>query len=121
MCTCQWRYKLDNIFITINAGHQQKQRAQIALKLNRLKDKVMRYEWHKDFLARCISKKSIPEGKKHELEPTIRNFDQEFVDEWYSRLKGFLLILMKDITTYCEKTIESTNDSIKILKQLWEI
>ena len=52
-------------------------------------------------------------GLKLELEPTIGNFDQEFVDEWYSKLKGFSLILMKGITTYCEKTIKSTNDSIK--------
>ena len=53
-------------------------------------------------------------GLRLELEPTIGNFDQEFVDEGYSKLKGFLLILiMKNIRTYCTKTIESTNESIK--------
>ena len=85
---------------------------QIALKLNRLKDKVTRYESHKDFLTRCIAEKLIPKGLKLGLEPTIGNFDQEFVDEWYSKLKGFSLKLMNDIT-YCEKTIEFTNESIK--------
>ena len=90
-----------------------KNKEQVALKLNRLKDKVTRYESRKDFLTRCIAEKLIPKGLKLELEPTIGNFDQEFVDEWYSKLKGFSLILMKDITTYCEKTIKSTNDSIK--------
>ena len=90
-----------------------KNKEQVALKLNRLKDKVTRYESHKDFLTRYIAEKLIPKGLKLELEPTIGNFDQEFVDEWYSKLKGFSLILMKDITTYCEKTIKSTNDSIK--------
>ena len=92
-----------------------KNKEQVALKLNRFKDKVTWYECHKDFLTRCIAalEKLIAKGLKLELEPTIGNSDQEFVDEWYSKLKGFSLILMKDITTYCEKTIKSINDSIK--------
>ena len=61
----------------------------------------------------CITEKLIPKGLKLELEPTIGNFDPGFVEEWYSKLKGFSLILVKDITTYCEKTIKSTNESIK--------
>ena len=91
----------------------KKNKEQIALKLNRLKDKVTRYESHKDFLTRCIAEKLITKSLKLELEPTIGNYDQEFVDERYSKLKGFLLILMKDIITYFEKTIDSTNESIK--------
>ena len=90
-----------------------KNKKQVALKLNRLKDKVTRYESHKDFSTCCFAEKLMLKGLKLELEPTIGNFDQEFVDEWYSKLKGFSLILMKDITTYCEKTIKSTNDNIK--------
>ena len=91
----------------------KKTKEQIALKRNRLKDKVTRYESHKDFLARYIAEKPIPKGLKLEIEPTIGNFDQELVDECYSKLKVFSLILIKGITTYCEKTIESTNDSMK--------
>ena len=49
---------------------------QVALKLNRLKDKVTSCESHKDFLTRCIAEKLIPKGLKLELEPTIGNFDQ---------------------------------------------
>ena len=77
-----------------------KNKGQIALKLNRRKDKVTKYESHKDFLARFIAEKPISKGFKLELEPTIGNFDHEFVDEWYSKLKEFLLILMKDIKAY---------------------
>ena len=77
----------------------------------------LRYESHKDFLTHYIAEKIIPKGLQLELESTIRTFDQEFVGEWYSKrrmvLQGFYLILMKDITTYCEKTIKSTNESIK--------
>ena len=64
----------------------------------------------------CVKKRF-----KLELDPSIWKFDQEFVDEWYSKPKAFSLILMNDITNYCENTIESTNESMKILKQLWEI
>ena len=90
-----------------------KNKLQIALKLNRLKDKVTMYGSHKDFLTRCIAEEQIPKGLKLELESTIGDFDQEFVDEWYSKLKGFSLKLMKDRTIYCQKTIKSPNLSIK--------
>ena len=80
-----------------------KNKEQVALKLNRLKDKVTRYESLKDFLTRCIAGKLIPKGLKLKLKPIVGNFDQEFVYEWYSKLKGLSLILMKDITTFCEK------------------
>ena len=78
-----------------------KNQEQVALKLDCLKDKVTRYECHKDFLTHCTGEKLIPKGLKLELKPTIGNFDQEFVDEWYCKLNSFPLILMKDITTYC--------------------
>ena len=65
---------------------------QVALKLKCLKNKVTRYESHKDFLTRWIAEKLIPKGLKLELKPTIGNFDQEFADEWYSKLKGYSLI-----------------------------
>ena len=35
---------------------------------------------------------SVPESN---LEPAIRNYDQEFIDNWYSNLNDFSLILMK--------------------------
>ena len=43
----------------------------VALKLNRLKDKLTRHESHKDFLTCCIAEKLNPKGLKFELETTI--------------------------------------------------
>ena len=60
-----------------------KNKEQVALKLNFLKDKVTRYECHKDFLTHCTAEKLIPKGLKLELKPTMGNFDLEFVDKWY--------------------------------------
>ena len=94
-------------------GSSDKNKEQIALKLNRLKDKAVRYKSHKDFLSRCIAEELVPKGLKLELEPTIGNYDQEFVDTWYSKLKTFSLTLMKDIVAHCDKTIVKTEDNIK--------
>ena len=46
------------------------------------------------------------------MKPTIGNYNQEFVDMWYSKLKTSLT-LMKDIAAHCDKTIVKTEDSIK--------
>ena len=46
------------------------------------------------------------------LEPTIRNHDQHFLDNWYSKLKQFSLSLMKDIVQFCDKTINATTTEI---------
>ena len=43
-----------------------KNKEQVALKPNHLKDKVTRYESHKDFLTRCIAEKLIAKGLKLE-------------------------------------------------------
>ena len=66
---------------------------QIALKLNRLKEKAARCESHKDFLSRC-------------------NHDQEFLDNWFSKRNEFSLILMDRIVSCCGKTLEKTNNDI---------
>ena len=85
----------------------------VALKLNRLKEKHARYESHKEFLTRFISEKLVRKGLKLELEPTIGNPDQEFLNNWFSKLNEFSLRLMKDIVTFCDKTIGKTNEDIK--------
>ena len=85
---------------------------QTALNLNRLKEKAARYESHKDFLSRCVAEKLVPKGLKLELEPTLGNHDQEFLDNWFSKLNEFSLILMDCIVSYCGKTLEKTNNDI---------
>ena len=76
-----------------------------ALKLNHLKDKSIRHESYKNFLSRCISEELMPKGSKLELKPTFRNLNQEFAGTWYSQLKSFSLMLMKNIVTFYDKTI----------------
>ena len=90
----------------------ERHKEQQAMKLNRLKDKNARYQSHREFLSQCIKSKVIPKGVNLELEPTIGNHDQEFLDTLYSNLQEFSLTLMKGIVKFCDKTISQTADHI---------
>ena len=79
------------IIPTVVERHKEQQ----AMKLNRLKDKNARYQSNREFLLQCIESKLITKGLKLELESTIGNHDQEFLDTWYSNLQEFSLTLMK--------------------------
>ena len=48
------------------------------------------------------------------LEPTIGNHDQTFLDNCYSKLKQFLLSLLKNIVQFCEKTITATAEKASL-------
>ena len=86
----------------------------LGLKLNRLKEKSASYESHKYFLSRCIRDCSIPKGLKLQLEPTLRNFDQEFINSWFSKLKDFSFDTMKDIIKFCDMTIAESKLAIEV-------
>ena len=63
-------------------------------------------------MVRSITDGLVPKGLELMLEPTIRNHDQNFLDNWYSKLKQFSLSLMKDIVQFCDKTIDATTTEI---------
>ena len=92
--------------------HNQKSNNYLAIKLNRLKDKQVRFESHKEFLSRCITDDLVPKRLELILEPTIGNHDQNFLDDWYSKLKQFSLSLMKDIVQFCDETIDAATTEI---------
>ena len=105
--------------ITENSEHSMQviheiiNKEHLALKLNRLKEKSARYDSHKDFLSCCIKDCFIPKGLKLELEPTIGNFDQEFIDNRFSKRKDYSFDLMKDIIKFCDKAIAETKPAIQ--------
>ena len=70
---------------------REKQTTYLAIKLNQLHDKNTRFESHRDFLLQCIREKIIPKELELMFEPTIVNHNQEFLDNWYSKLKQFSL------------------------------
>ena len=80
----------------------------LAIKLNRLKDKQARFVPHKESLTCCVAEELVRKRLEVRLEPTLGNHDQEFLDNWYSKQKQFLLSLMKDIVQFCAKSIGET-------------
>ena len=85
----------------------------LTIKPNHLRAKSPQYNPHKNYLSRCIQETLVPKILEHNLEPTSGNYDQEFIDNWYSNLKDFSLILVKQILTYCKKTIEKSQTKKK--------
>ena len=46
------------------------------------------------------------------LDPPIGNHEQNFLDNWYSKLKQFSLSVKKDIVKFCDQTIDATTTEI---------
>ena len=80
-----------NLNLLSTGEKREKQTTYLAIKLNRLHDKNTRFESHRDFLLQCIREKIIPKELELMFEPTIVNHNQEFLDNWYSKLKQFSL------------------------------
>ena len=83
------------------------------VRLDRLYDKKARYNSHIKFLSKCINEKVVPKGLCIQLEPTIGNFDQNFVNNWYQKLNKFSIELMNDIVNFCKETNTSIDTQIK--------
>ena len=83
-----------------------------------MKDKNAQYQFHRGFLLQCTESKLIPNGLKLELEPTIDNLDQGFLDMWYFNLQEFSHTLMKGIAKFCDKTVSQSAAYIILLKKL---
>ena len=91
----------------------------LATKLDRLHDKKERYISHQEFLNRCLENDIVPIGLQLELEPTIGNHNDEFLNKWHTKLKEFSMKLMKDVIEFCIDTdTETSNEINKIALKL---
>ena len=77
-----------------------------ALKPKCLKEKYASYISHKNFISQCIKNKLVPKGLDLTYEPTIGNYDQDFIDNWYSDFKDFSLVLAGQVVSFCDKTTD---------------
>ena len=82
-------------------------------KLDRLHDKKERYSSHRQFLQKCLDNDIVPNGLRLDLEPTIGNHDEEFLQNWYSKLEEYSKNFMKDVLAFCVKTNAETDETIK--------
>ena len=86
----------------------------VATKHDRFHDKEARFQSHKEFLQRCLNANVIPNGLKLQLEPSIGNHNDEFLNKWYGKLEAFSCELIADVIEFCNKTIGEVTDEIKI-------
>ena len=63
------------------------------------------------FHKKCLNDKLIPKGF-WSLEPSIRNHDDEFLQQWYEDVTKFLLTRMEATVKFCKKTITAAKSSI---------
>ena len=54
----------------------------------------------------------MPKGLELTVQPTKGNYDQGFIDKWYTKIKQLSINLMKDIATFCDSTVQKTENSI---------
>ena len=70
-------------------------------------------------MSRCLENDVVPNGLQLQLEPTIGNFDDEFLNKWHTKLKEYSKDFMKDVIEFCERTqIETDNHINKVTKEL---
>ena len=64
-------------------GFNNKLKEKLALKLNSLNDKKIRYKSHKGFLTKCHKERVILQGLSIYIEPSTANqYDGEFLETW---------------------------------------
>ena len=85
----------------------------LAFRLDRIKNEKIRILSHEKFLEKCLHDKLTPNGLKSNLEPTIGNQNEEFVNQWYKVQDECAKQLMKMTIKFYETTIKDTEHEIK--------
>ena len=97
----------------IESKNLEREKLRIALKLDRLKDKLSRYESHIIFLNKCVENSVIPNGLRAYVEPSIGNRDDVFLEGWHSILFDCSQKLIKHSVEFSGKIVETTKTEIK--------
>ena len=92
----------------ITSTQLSREKETLAFKLDKLHDKVGRYESHVAFLTKCIDNNVTPNGLRVYVEPSIGNRDDEFLQSWHDDLNEFSKKLTRRVIEYSEKTVAKT-------------
>ena len=85
----------------------------LAFHRDQINNKKIWFLSHKEFLEKCFHDKLTPNGLKINLEPTIGNQNEEFVNQWYKIWDDCAKQLMKMNIKFCETTVKETEHEIK--------
>ena len=101
----------------VEADNLEKEKIKVALKLDRLKDKLSRYESHVNFLRKCVDNNIIPTGLRTYVEPSIGNRDDVFLEGWHGILFDCSKKLINHSVDFSVKIIETTKTEIKATEE----
>ena len=85
----------------------------LAFCLDQIKNKKIRFLSHKEFLEKFLHDKLTPNGLKINLEATIGNQNEDFVNQWYKIQDDCAKQLMKMTIKFCETAIKETEHEVK--------
>ena len=97
----------------VDAKQMEKEKLRVATRLDRLKDKLSRYESHVTFLKKCLDNDIIPTGLRTYVEPSIGNRDDVFLEGWHGILFDCSKKLINHSIDFSVKVIETTRTEIK--------
>jgi hypothetical protein len=92
----------------ITSTQLSREKQTLAFKLDKMHDKVGRYESHVAFLMKCIDNNVTPDGLRVYVEPSIGNRDDEFLQSWHDDLNEFSKKLTRRVIEFSEKTVAKT-------------
>ena len=98
----------------VTSTQLSREKQTLAFKLDKLHDKVGRYESHVAFLTKCIDNNVTPNGLRVYVEPSIGNRDDEFLQSWHDDLNEFSKKLTRKVIECSEKNVEKTK------LEIWE-
>ena len=84
----------------------------IAIKLDRLNDKRIRFESHLTFTKKCQEEDLIPHSLRPNLEASLGNHDEEYMKEFMAIQNKCSTDLLALNHRFCKKTIEQTKESL---------
>ena len=101
----------------ITSTQLNREKKHLAFKLDKLHDKVARYESHVTFLTKCLDNNVTPNGLRVYVEPSIGNRDDDFLHSWHEHLNEFSRTLTRSVIEYSEKTVASTKLEISEISE----
>ena len=84
----------------------------VALSIDRLNDKRIRYESYLSFLTKCADEQLIPYNFRSDFDPSIGNRNVKFMEEVNKIKLRYSQDLMKLTTNFCKDTVKETRESL---------
>ena len=91
---------------------ENRERENLAFKLDKLNDKKCRFVSHENYLKKCLDNNLVPNGLRVFVEPSIGNRNDDFLAKWHAKLEDFSKTLTNMVVDFCGTEVANTNIEI---------